>query len=66
MKQMRQTSQKQISQASVLLTLMIAHFTVVFFLTWPWNGREDGVDLLSTQTFLLFSYVNDDDQNLFR
>lgn len=54
------------SQASVLLTLMIAHFTVVFFLTWPWNGREDGVDLLSTQTFLLFSYVNDDDQNLFR
>ena len=39
----------------VCYSLRIDHSTVVDLATWPLNGREAGVDLVSIQTSLLLS-----------
>ena len=52
------------NQYSVAGNRKIGHFTVVGLVTWPLNGSEAGVDLVSIQTSLLLlcksscSYAN--------
>ena len=41
-------------RGQTILTLLIAHFTVVCLVTWPLSGSEAGVDLVLIQTLPLF------------
>ena len=38
----------------VLCGDLMGHFTVVYFVTWPWIRSEAGVDFVLMQTWLLF------------
>ena len=50
--------QKQTLRKFSGLITMFYHFTVIYSVTWPWNGSETAGDLVLIQTFSYYFCIN--------